>query len=135
MASGQTLGTLVPVGGGDPIPLTQNVLTVGRRPSCHICLKFPDVSGLHCEFLFQDGRWIVRDLGSSNGVKVGGQPIAGRKSLLPGTEVCIGNHRFTIEYTAQAGVGADEYEEDLFGQSLMEKAGLEKPKPTRRNDF
>jgi adenylate cyclase len=135
MAKGEPLGTLVPVGGGDSIPLTKDVVTVGRRPSCTICLKFPDVSGLHCEFLFQAGRWLVRDLGSSNGVKVNGQPTAGRKTLVPGNEVSIGGRRFTIEYTPAVGAELEDTDEDLFGQSLLEKAGLEKPKPTRPDEY
>jgi len=43
-------------------------LTVGRRDSCDISLKFPNISGLHCELAYKDaGFWQVRDLGSTNG--------------------------------------------------------------------
>ncbi len=34
-------GELVPDGGGDPIPLLREKLTVGRRESCDIVLRFP----------------------------------------------------------------------------------------------
>ena len=43
-----------PVGGGDPIPLKRGVLTIGRRESCDISLKFPNISGLHCELAYKD---------------------------------------------------------------------------------
>lgn len=136
MAQVESPATLNPVGGGDPIPLARAVLTVGRRPSCNICLKFSDISGLHCEFTFQNGFWLVRDLGSSNGVKVNNEPIRPRKALRPGDEVSIAAHRYVIHYELHAGSGIDEAfaEEDLFEQGLMEKAGLEKPKPTERGD-
>lgn len=124
--SGQ-LGVLVPLGGGDPIPLLKDRLTVGRRPSCDVCLSFPNVSGTHCEFVFQNGYWSVSDLGSSNGVKVKGEKVT-RKKLLPGDEVSVASHRFAIRYDLPAGAGADEVaeEEDLFAESLLKKAGLEK---------
>jgi pSer/pThr/pTyr-binding forkhead associated (FHA) protein len=129
----EKLGELVPVGGGDPIPLTQDHLTIGRRESCDICLKFQNVSGNHCELAFQNGYWMVRDMQSNNGTKLKGERITALtwKPLRPGDEIKIASHRFTIEYTIQnahALEAALAEEEDIFGQSLMEKAGLEKPK-------
>ena len=41
-------GQLTPVGGGDPIPLIKDRLTVGRRSECDVQLKFNNVSGQHC---------------------------------------------------------------------------------------
>src|SRR5688572_5818812 len=63
-------GHLVPVGGGDNIPLIRSVMTLGRRDSCDICLRFPNISGRHCELSFREGYWFVRDLNSTNGIKV-----------------------------------------------------------------
>ena len=48
-------GELVPVGGGDAIPLIRGILTVGRRESCDICMRFPNISGLHAELTFREG--------------------------------------------------------------------------------
>ena len=67
------LGQLIPVGGGDPIPMNRPKLLVGRRSSCDIKLDFQNVSSHHCEFELRDGYWHIRDLGSSNGVKVNGE--------------------------------------------------------------
>ena len=129
----ETLGELVPVGGGDPVPLTSPTMTIGRRESCDICLKFQNVSGTHCELSYQDGYWLIRDLGSTNGVKVNGERTT-RKALRPGDEVSVATHRYSIEYVLPMGAKLDAAlaeEEDVFGQSLMEKAGLEKPKDRR----
>jgi adenylate cyclase len=129
----ETLGELVPVGGGDPVPLTSPTMTIGRRESCDICLKFQNVSGTHCELTYQDGYWLIRDLGSTNGVKVNGERTT-RKALRPGDEVSVATHRYSIEYILPLGAKLDAAlaeEEDVFGQSLMEKAGLEKPKDRR----
>lgn len=126
----EQLGELVPVGGGDPIPLTQEVVTIGRRESCDICLKFQNISGTHCELTYQEGFWLIKDLGSTNGIKVNGERTT-RKPLQPGDEVSIATHRYTIQYRPAVGAKLAEAlaeEEDIFSQSLMEKAGLEKPK-------
>lgn len=126
----EVLGELIPVGGGDPIPLIHEVMSIGRRQSCDICLNFQNVSGTHCELTYANGFWSIKDLGSTNGIKVNGVRTAS-KVLRPGDEVGVSSHRFTIQYQPAAGAMLEEAlaeEEDVFGQSLMEKAGLEKPK-------
>lgn len=127
----ESVGELVPVGGGDPIPLRRGVLTVGRRESCDISLKFPNVSGLHCELAYKDaGFWQVRDLGSTNGIKVNGERVLNRP-LRPGDEIAIAKRKYKIQYNltpaAEAAIEAVLSEdENVFSQSLLEKAGLAK---------
>jgi adenylate cyclase len=124
------LGELVPVGGGDAIPLISDVMTIGRRPSCDIQLNFQNISGSHCELSLRNGIWHIRDLGSTNGVKVNGSRTT-RRALRPGDEISVANHRYTIHYKLPVGSTFDDIfseEEDVFGQSLLEKAGLEKPR-------
>ena len=65
-------GELQPAGGGDAIPLIREVLTIGRRDSCDIPLRFPNISGIHAQLQFRNGYWYIRDLNSTNGVKVQG---------------------------------------------------------------
>jgi FHA domain len=119
-------GELIPAGGGDPIPLVRETLSIGRRESCDICLKFPNVSGVHAELTFREGYWYIRDLNSTNGVKVQGMRVQ-QKLLHPGDEIIIAKRRYTIQYTLQAGRRAlEELEEDILSQSLLERAGLER---------
>jgi adenylate cyclase len=126
-----TVGELVPVGGGDPIPLRRGILTIGRRESCDISLKFPNISGMHCELAYKDaGYWQVRDMGSTNGIKVNGERVLNR-ALRPGDEIAIAKRKYKIQYNlTPAGEAALEAvlsaDEDVFSQSLMEKAGLVK---------
>jgi len=127
-------GELLPVGGGDPIPLIREVLTIGRRESCDICLRYPNVSGIHAQLSFRNGYWYIRDLNSTNGVKVQGVRIQ-EKLLHKGDEITIGKRKFIIDYEMPADRRAlDEVvEEDIMSQSLLEKAGLERPKPFSRS--
>jgi pSer/pThr/pTyr-binding forkhead associated (FHA) protein len=131
-------GELVPIGGGDSIPLTRSVMTVGRRESCDVCLRFANVSGLHCELSFRDGYWFIRDLGSTNGIKVNGSKLQ-QRPLRPGDELAISGRRYTIQYYLDK-IGLQNLEvqlsedEDLRGQTLLEKAGLSKQKGRRDDD-
>ena len=122
-------GELVPVGGGDPIPLLGTSLTVGRRESSDIVLRFPNVSGCHCELAVVDGYWVVKDLGSSNGTKVNGVRVSEQR-LEPGDKLSIAKHEFEIVYEpSRLGAVAKPAEStapaSLFSRSLLETAGLE----------
>ena len=128
--SQEQFGELVPVGGGDAIPLVRETMTIGRRESCDICLKFQNISSQHCELSLRNGVWHIQDSGSTNGVKVNGERTQ-RRPLRPGDEIGIANHKYTIQYHLAAGSTIEDVfaeEEDVFKQSLMEKAGLEKTK-------
>ena len=127
--AGSAYGELVPVGGGDPIPLLGTSLIVGRRESSDIVLRFPNVSGRHCELAIVDGYWVVKDLGSSNGIKVNGVRVAEQR-LEPGDKLSVARHEFEIVYEpSRLGAVARPAEPtapaNLFTRSLLEAAGLE----------
>jgi adenylate cyclase len=130
----QVYGELLPVGGGDPIPLLKPVLVVGRRESADIVLRFPNVSGSHCELSLADGFWTVKDLRSSNGIKVNGVRVTEQR-LEPGDKLAVAKHVYEIAYEPArlgAAVAAEEKspQESIFGRSLLESAGLEHRHPT-----
>ena len=120
-------GELVPTGGGDTISLVRDVLTLGRRVSCDICLPFTNISGIHAELKFRDGSWHVRDLHSTNGIKVNNSRVE-EKTLYPDDEVTFGKQSYVIHYEMpEDGRAREESREDIMSQSLMEKAGLTRP--------
>ena len=127
------LGELLPVGGGDPIPLLKPTLVLGRRESADIVLRFPNISGSHCELSLVDGYWTIKDLRSSNGTKVNGVRVSEQR-LEPGDKLSIAKHDYQIAYEP-ARLGAVEAvdekapQEKIFGRSLLESAGLETPRP------
>jgi len=122
-------GELMPLGGGDPIPLLKRNLLVGRRESCDIVLRFSNVSAHHCQLTVTGGYWYVRDLNSRNGVKVNAARVT-EKRLDPGDILWVAKHRYEVRYTP-ADLGAvgppppEVPEADIFGKSLLERAGLE----------
>jgi len=93
-------GELIPIGGGEPIPLTKKKIRVGRREGCDVVLNYSNVSGHHCLLEINLGYWFVTDLNSRNGVKINGKRVAAktRKRLDPDVEISIGNRKFEIKY-------------------------------------
>lgn len=119
-------GELVPCGGGDPIPLLKPELTIGRSGGCDIALRYPNVSSRHCALSFRNGYWHVQDLGSSNGIKVNGLRCD-ESFLHPGDELQVAKHRYEIVYSADPSAPPpQQFDENPFGKSLLEKAGLDR---------
>jgi FHA domain len=74
----------------------QEELVIGRHHDCDVVLPSLNVSRLHARLYFRDGRWILRDLESTNGTCVNGASV-GRSELRPGDEITIGSHRLRID--------------------------------------
>jgi adenylate cyclase len=92
-------------------------------------MRFPNVSGMHCELSFQDGHWAIRDLGSTNGIKVNGVRVQ-KKVLHPKDTITIAKRHFTIDYVPTVVQRMEEIledEADILSQPLLEKAGLAHP--------
>lgn len=127
------LGELLPRGGGDSVPLLKKKLLIGRRSNCDIVLEFPNVSSQHCELELLNGYWRIKDLKSSNGLKVNGERCD-QKFLMPGDEISIARHHFVISYQPSGDAPATPpvEEEDPFAMSLLEKAGLQQRREEQR---
>ena len=80
-----------------PMP-ERGELRIGRAEDNHIVLGSPSVSRYHAELIVVEGTIAVRDLGSANGTRIGGQRIApnGRVVVLPGVAVVIGSASLVV---------------------------------------
>ena len=72
---------------------------LGRSRDCDVVLNDANVSRHHAELRPAQGGWSVRDLGSTNGVKLNGRHIEGRTPLSPGDAIEMGTTelRFSID--------------------------------------
>lgn len=128
-------GELIPIGGGDPIPLLRDRLRIGRRESCDVVLNFSNISGHHALMEIEEGYWFVRDLRSRNGIKVNGKRVSAgvRKRLDPGANVRFAKYEFEVDYDPHS-LGAygsppqDEIMDNFFEKGLLDRAGLKKEK-------
>jgi hypothetical protein len=74
-----------------------NGAVLGRSRDSDVVIEDANVSRRHAEVRPSGGSWIVRDLGSTNGVKVNGRQIEGAQSLKPGDEIELGTCRIVFE--------------------------------------
>ncbi|MGZ3430296.1 MAG: FHA domain-containing protein [Isosphaeraceae bacterium] len=107
---------LVALDEGPDIVLDRAMVVVGRHPACDARLDSLRVSRHHCCMMQESGEVVVRDLGSTNGIRINGQRVEmGR--LKPGDELSIAH----IRYRLDNGQGHD--------QTLADPAGLLPPSP------
>jgi pSer/pThr/pTyr-binding forkhead associated (FHA) protein len=60
---------------GTDLPLKGPRTTFGRRPSNTVSFNDAAVSGVHCEITREANGFVLRDLGSTNGTLVDGEPV------------------------------------------------------------
>lgn len=89
---------LVPLTGGAPVALSKAVMFFGRGSECDIVLAHSrKVSRKHCCIAQIDDSYLVRDLGSMNGVRVNGEKADPELPLRPGDEVVIGDVSYRFQ--------------------------------------
>jgi hypothetical protein len=64
--------------------LDQPQMTIGRAPDCDIHLDVRWISRTHAHIHFKEGRYVLEDAGSKNGVFVNGQRVTAQQSLEDG---------------------------------------------------
>jgi predicted component of type VI protein secretion system len=108
---------LVPLDGGPTILLDKPILLIGRHPECDVQMESRKISRRHCCIAQVDHTLAVRDLGSTNGVRINGtQTTEGR--LQPGDELTIGNLRFRIQWDD------DVHERALDAEPVQHPGGI-----------
>ena len=87
---------LVALDEGQDIVLDRAMVVVGRHPACDARLDSLRVSRHHCCMMQENGEVVVRDLGSTNGIRINGQRVEmGR--LKPGDELSIAHIRYRLD--------------------------------------
>src|ERR1700756_6025440 len=87
---------LVAIDEGPDITLDRAMVVVGRHPACDTRLDSLRVSRHHCCMTQEGGEVVVRDLGSTNGIRINGQRVeVGR--LRPGDELSIAHIRYRFD--------------------------------------
>jgi predicted component of type VI protein secretion system len=91
------------INGGSNILLDKPILLLGRDPECDIQLESPKISRRHCCLAQVGDSLVVRDLGSTNGIRINGVRVV-EGHLKGGDELTIGNHRYQVRWE---GIMAD----------------------------
>lgn len=89
---------LVPLDQGDSVLLDKAIMLFGRHPDCDVVLtNSRKVSRKHCCIAQIHDYYVVRDLGSMNGVRVNGEEAGKEARLRPGDELHIGDVPYRLE--------------------------------------
>ena len=84
-----------------------SVTVIGRRKDCDLCIPVINVSRKHCQLNQDQGKLMIRDLGSTNGTLVNGSEVK-EAELQPGDKLTIGPLSFTIQID-----GAPSFDEEF----------------------
>ncbi|MEY2747955.1 MAG: hypothetical protein RL112_2997 [Planctomycetota bacterium] len=127
---------------GETVPIGPGTLTIGRKLGNTLVVPDPSVSGSHARIELDGSGLVVKDLGSTNGTRIGTRRIS-ESRLQPGEPLYIGNVKFevlaTVEFEArgaaqpmrQGDTGAFEPEE-LQLEELQLDAPAQVQTPPRR---
>ena len=90
------LARLVALDEGSDIPLDRSMVVVGRHPLCDVRLDSLRISRHHCCMTQDQDELVVRDLGSTNGIRINGERVE-RGRLRVGDELSIAHIRYRLE--------------------------------------
>lgn len=63
---------------------------IGRSEDCEIILDSPDISGKHCRVGYENGKFWIEDLGSTNGTYVNRAQVSGKIEVKDNTPIILG---------------------------------------------
>lgn len=86
---------LLSLADGPSILIDKPILLFGRHEECDVQLNSKKVSRRHCCLAQVNDYLVIRDLGSTNGVRINGTRVAEGK-LVPGDELQIGNFKYQV---------------------------------------
>ena len=90
---------------GPNILLDKPIVLIGRHEECDIQLNSRKVSRKHCCIAQVNEYFVIRDLGSTNGVRINGVRVM-EGAIRPGDEVTIGDYRYQIQAEAVIAAAA-----------------------------
>jgi predicted component of type VI protein secretion system len=110
---------LVALDEGPDILLDRAMVVVGRHPQCDARLDSLRISRHHCCMMQDQNDVVIRDLGSTNGIRINGQRVeVGR--IRPGDELSIAHIRYRLDNgQAQEKTVADPRLDQLVSPVLI----------------
>ena len=91
---------------GAAFMLEGDQITIGRDPTNSITINDAEISRRHARLTYQGGKYILEDLGSTNGTFVNGQRLAGPRVLKSGEVVSFGEQIVLVFETTSFDPGA-----------------------------
>jgi len=74
--------------------------TIGRSPDSHVVINDPRISRSHARIDFAGGRFVLEDLGSTNGTTLNGEPVSAPAELADGDALSLAGVRAAFQVNA-----------------------------------
>lgn len=87
----------LPQAGQEIYHIQKPEINIGRQRSNDIIVEDKRVSRLHAKILYQNGQFIIFDLGSINGITVNGMPHIKQHTLHSGDRFTVGSYDFYFD--------------------------------------
>jgi predicted component of type VI protein secretion system len=89
------VAVLQPLKNSKAIPIDRAVILVGRAEQCDVVITgSKKISRRHCCLVQSDSTYLIRDLGSTNGVWINGKRVDMEGEMRDGDQVAIGDVQF-----------------------------------------
>src|ERR1035438_9485637 len=111
---------LIALSEGINIALDRPIVLIGRHQECDIQIPSRKISRRHCCIALVTDHLVVRDLGSTNGIRINGIKVV-EGNLQPNDELTIGNMRYQLRWIGEA--------EPTHGAKNGIKAGKPRKRP------
>lgn len=121
---------------GKEFEFDQDSVLIGRTPECDVVLYDAGVSRKHCRIFSEGNRFIIEDMGSSNGTRLNGEPITRKQELADGDQLTLGPVVFVFGALApEPGVepGTDGAAEPAADAGSTRIVAADKVKPRAKN--
>jgi hypothetical protein len=84
---------------GDVFRLKFEVHVIGRGEEADLVVRDPEISRMHARFKRHENYYILEDLGSANGTWINGARVEGRRLLMPGDRLRLGQTELIVRYS------------------------------------
>lgn len=101
---------------GPPIELRRGPIVIGRQSGCDVRYRSRTLSRRHAEITCEHGEYIIRDLGSHNGVLINDQRIHAPHLLTPGEKIGLGVYEFEFDGRRLIPLTEELSEEELAAE-------------------
>ena len=106
------LAQLISLAEGPSILLDKPILLIGRDPECDIQIDSRKISRRHCCIAQVNDYLVVRDLGSTNGIRINGMRV--QEGILKASdELTIGGNLYRLSWDAQHDPAEGNHEREL----------------------
>jgi len=101
------------------------VVLIGRAPECDVVIRGSrKISRRHCCLVHSDDAYLIRDLGSMNGVWINGQRVDREAEMKQGDQVAIGDLKFEFLPEARVDPQPSAADRELSGEPEVMEASI-----------